>query len=58
MYKLHKDIITGLESIIIKINADGSITSFGKDPASTYYQAYLKWLAEGNTPLPADEVTQ
>jgi len=19
------------------------------------YQAYLKWLAEGNTPLPADE---
>jgi hypothetical protein len=28
------------------------------DPDNTDYQAYLKWLAEGNTPLPADEVTQ
>ena len=27
------------------------------DPANTDYQAYLKWLDEGNQPLPADEVT-
>ena len=25
------------------------------DPANTDYPAYLKWVAEGNTPLPADE---
>jgi hypothetical protein len=28
------------------------------DESNTDYQSYLKWLADGNTPLPADEVTE
>jgi hypothetical protein len=26
-----------------------------KDIGNRHYQEYLKWLAEGNEPLPADE---
>ena len=40
------------ETTIMRI-ADKAFIPF--DPANTDYQAYLKWLAEGNTPLPADE---
>jgi len=28
------------------------------DPDNTDYIAYLAWVAEGNTPTPADEPTQ
>ena len=33
----------------------GVVTSIPFNPENTDYQAYLKWLEEGNTPLPADE---
>jgi len=33
----------------------GKIISIPLNESNTDYQAYLKWLAEGNTPLPADE---
>jgi hypothetical protein len=55
MYKLVNDTQLNVLSCIVRTNTDGSITSFGQDPANTDYQAYLKWLEEGNTPEPADE---
>jgi hypothetical protein len=51
-YKLLNNSLTGQSLEIIK-KSDGSYIPF--DPANTDYQAYLKWLDEGNTPLPADE---
>lgn len=36
------------------IDEQGRMVSFVFDPANTDYQAYLKWLEEGNEPLPAD----
>ena len=47
----------GVDSGLIKRVVDGVITLIPPDPTNTDYQEYLKWLAEGNTPEPADEVT-
>lgn len=40
---------------VLRVNEDGSKTAFPFNPANTDYQAYQAWLAEGNTPEPADE---
>ena len=43
----------GSPSTCVKRLTDNAFIPF--DPANTDYQAYLRWLEEGNEPLPADE---
>ena len=50
MYKLI-NLQTGNQ--IVKRLSDNAFIPF--DPDNTDYQEYLKWLAEGNTPEPADQ---
>ena len=51
MYKLNKSQLSGDVTAIIRLS-DTAFIPF--DPANTDYQEYLKWVAEGNTPLPAE----
>ena len=46
MYKLIKDIKS------VQRLSDGAYIPF--DPDNTDYQAYLKWVADGNTPEAAE----
>jgi hypothetical protein len=48
MYKL----LLNQNDWVIRLSDDARIPF---NPDNTDYQAYLKWLDEGNTPLPADE---
>jgi hypothetical protein len=34
---------------------ENSVTTFATEQSNTDYQEYLKWVAEGNEPIPADE---
>ena len=50
MYKLHKS----FGSVVAVIRTtDNAFIPF--DTANSDYTQYLAWLAEGNTPTPADE---
>jgi hypothetical protein len=56
MYKQITVTTFGIEKIhIIRDDGNKCFTSFPADENNTDYQAYLKWVSEGNTPLPADE---
>ena len=52
MYKLSLDHKSQPSQSVIR-TTDGACIPFA--PANTDYQAYLKWLEEGNTPELADE---
>ena len=54
MYKLVRSPITN-EVNVVQLQVGNVLLSIPFDPANTDYQEYLKWLAEGNTPLPPDE---
>jgi hypothetical protein len=54
MYKLHKS-KEGDVSTIQRLS-DNAFIPF--EAQNSDYQQYLAWVAEGNTPTPADEGTQ
>jgi hypothetical protein len=55
MYKLVKIIFNNQTKQVKRLSDNASIPF---DLANRDYQEYLKWLEEGNTPLPADEISE
>ena len=52
MYKIVHDVVSNKNTGIKRLS-DNAYIPF--DPANTDYQAYLKWVAEGNQPESAEE---
>jgi hypothetical protein len=55
-YTLYKTIFD--QDAVMYVNEQGQMISFILGAENPEEKAYLAWVAEGNTPLPADEVTQ
>ena len=53
MYKLGKPALGQVETTCVIRLADNAFIPF--DPSNTDFQEYQRWLAEGNTPQPADQ---
>jgi len=53
IYKLLKDPSTNTERVVLK-NVNGIEWNIPFVPDNADYQEYLAWVAEGNTPDPAD----
>jgi hypothetical protein len=51
MYKLNKSLTSGEINAVQRLS-DNAFIPF--DPDNTDYAEYLKWVAEGNEPEPAD----
>ena len=47
-------LITDKDGNVSCISVVGTNYSIPLEPGNADYQEYLEWLAEGNTPLPAD----
>ena len=59
IYKLNPIIRNNTEmKAVTRFNDDGSVSCIPVDMQNADYQEYLKWLEEGNTPLPADEISE
>lgn len=50
-YKLTSIDLRGIQTSVIRLS-DNACIPFAPD--NTDYQAYLAWVAEGNTPLPSE----
>ena len=51
-YKIIPSMLAPAPCYVLQVET-GKLIPF--DPDNTDYQAYLRWLEAGNTPLPADE---
>jgi hypothetical protein len=54
-YQLTSGYLGQPANVVLKIGETTYPMSIPMKPDNTDYQEYLEWLAEGNTPLPADE---